>query len=121
MSTWTYDVTTDIGKVRLMIGDTDIVPTSDAHFTDEEIQAMLTLYGSDLLLTASYLLEAWAAALSGSSGALKSEHIGDYSYTKDGVAEKTALALKYRNEATTNPAWDWGLFNMTDTEEDDDI
>ena len=110
-----YDVTTDIGKVRLLIGDTDVTPATDAHFTDEEIQAMLTMYG-DVLLAASYLLESWAAAL---ASALSSERIGDYSYTNNVVANKTALAKKYREEANTQPAsdiaeWDFSYEEKTE-------
>lgn len=37
---------TDIGDVRILIQDTDIVPTTDAIFSDEEIQVFLTLGGS---------------------------------------------------------------------------
>jgi hypothetical protein len=42
----TYDVTTDIGKIRLFIGDTDVTPASDAIFTDEELQVFLDIEGS---------------------------------------------------------------------------
>lgn len=42
----TYDVSTDIGKIRLFIGDTDVDPESDAIFTDEELQVFLDLEGS---------------------------------------------------------------------------
>jgi len=114
MSTWTYDPTNDIGKVRLLIGDTDITPTSDAHFTDEEIQAMLTLYG-DVLLAASYLLESWAASLSTTT--LKSERIGDYSYSKDPVGDKIALAKKYRDEANSQPVSDIAEWDFAYEEE----
>ena len=108
-----YDVTTDIGKVRLLIGDTDVTPATDAHFTDEEIQAMLTMYG-DVLLAASYLLESWAAAL---ASALSLERIGDYSYTNNVVANKTALAKKYREEANTQPASDIAEWDFSYEEE----
>jgi len=113
--TATYDIATDIGKVRLLIGDTDVTPATDAHFTDEEIQAFLTLYG-DVLMAASYLLESWAASL---AGAMKSEHIGDYSYSKDAVADKINLAKKYRDEANTQPASDiaeWDFAYEAETE-----
>jgi len=44
--TATYDTATDIGKVRLHIGDTDVTPASDAIFTDEELQVFLDTEGS---------------------------------------------------------------------------
>ncbi len=43
---FTYDISNDIGKVRLYCGDTDIVPTTDAIYTDEELQVFLTETGS---------------------------------------------------------------------------
>ena len=110
--TTTYDITTNVGKVRLMIGDTDI---TDAHFTDEEIEAMITMYG-DLMLAASYLLEAWAASLAGN---MKSERIGDYSYSRDGAGDKIALAKKYRDEVNSQPASDiaeWDFAYDAETE-----
>jgi hypothetical protein len=109
VSTWTYDPTTDIGKIRLLIGDTDIVPTTDAHFTDEEIQAMLTTYGS-ILMAASMLLEAWAASLTSEA---TSESIGDYSYSKKTAANKIELARKYREEEINIPASDIASMDLT--------
>lgn len=41
--TATYDLSTDVGKVRLAIQDTD---TSDAEFTDEEIEVFVDTGGS---------------------------------------------------------------------------
>ena len=106
----TYDLATDIGKVRLLIGDTDIVPTTDAQFSDEEITAFLTLSGGSVLLAASYALEAWAATV---TGGLKSEKIGDYAYTKDEATAKTALAKKYRDEDAMTPVFEWSEFDLT--------
>jgi len=110
MSTYTYDATTSNGRVRLLIGDTDISPTTDAQFSDEEITAFLALSGGSVLLAASYALESWAGAL---SGALTSEKIGDYSYNKKEVDVKMALALKYRNEDGLYPAFEWSEYNLT--------
>lgn len=41
--TTTYDTDTDVGKVRLAIADTD---TTDAEFTDEEIEVFISAGGS---------------------------------------------------------------------------
>ena len=106
----TYDVTTDRGKVRLMIGDTDVTPATDAHYTDAEIDAFLTMASGSLLLAASYALEAWAAILSGD---LSSEKIGDYAYTKKVVENKTALAKKYRDEDASTPYMTWAEPDFT--------
>jgi hypothetical protein len=48
---FTTTVTTDRGKVRLLISDTN---TSYPIFDDDQIDAFLTLSGSDLFLAASY-------------------------------------------------------------------
>ena len=52
-----YDPTTDIGKVRLLIGDTD-----EAVFTDAEIQAFLDLADDSIPLAAAKALRAMAAS-----------------------------------------------------------
>ena len=62
----TYDLTTNVGKVRLKISDTDV---GNPAFTDAEINAHLTeagelLSGSAMILAASGLtLLAWAVKL----------------------------------------------------------
>ena len=106
---YTYDVTTDIGKVRLLIGDTDITPTTDAQFNDEEIQVFLDI-GASVLMGAAKALEAWAGAISGD---LTSEKIGDYSYTKKTVADKLALADKYAKQDAETPYLTWSEMDLT--------
>lgn len=57
---FTYDLTSDIGQVRLLIGDTvqDAgVKPDDDNFSDEEIQAFLDRNDSDVNITASEMLE----------------------------------------------------------------
>ncbi len=105
----TYDLADDIGKVRLLIGDTDITPITDAQFSDEEIQVFLNLGGS-VLMGAAKALEAWAGALSGD---LLSEKIGDYSYTKKTVADKLALADKYEKQDAMIPYMTWSEIDLT--------
>ena len=101
---YTYDVDNNIGKVRLLIGDTDIIPTTDAQFNDEEITAFLNLASNSLLLAASYALESWASAVSGN---ITAEKIGSYSYTKKDTEAKMALAKKYREEDASTPYFTW--------------
>jgi len=92
MSTWTYDLATLIGQVRLLISDNDIVPVTDAHFSDEEIQVFLTMAGNSTYLAAALALKAWVASL---ASTVASERIGDYSYSSGLVANKVALAENY--------------------------
>lgn len=96
MSTWTYDITNNIGKVRLMIGDTDIDPTTDAQFSDEELQHFIALASNNILIAAAYALESWAAT---ETAKLDSEKIGDYAYTRGAVNKKITLAKEYKKEA----------------------
>ena len=105
---YTYDLTTEIGQVRLLIGDNDIVPVTDAHFTDEEIQAMLTMAGS-VYKACVLLLKSWAATL---SGQMDSEHIGDYSYTRKEVANKLALAANFEALDISTPAMGWADMDL---------
>lgn len=55
----TYDLSTDRGKVRLIIGDTD---TANALFQDEELDAFLGLEGGDVRLAAAQALDAMASS-----------------------------------------------------------
>ena len=70
----TYDTATDIGKVRLYIGDTDITA---ALFTDEEIQVFLDQEGS-INSSAALALEVLA-----SSEARLAQMIKTLNFTKD--------------------------------------
>lgn len=97
----TYDITTDRGKVRMLIGDTDV---ADAHYTDAEIDAFLSMSGGSVYLAAAIALEAWAAT---ETANLDSEHIGDYAYTRGAVNKKLTLAKEYRKNDEENPAFEW--------------
>lgn len=110
MATWTYDTTTNIGRVRLLIGDTDIVPTTDAQFSDEEITAFLAMASDSLRLAASLALESWASTVSGN---MSSEKIGDYAYSKKEAENKLALAKKYREEDALTPYLTWAEMDLS--------
>jgi len=58
---FSYDPTTDRGKVRLQIGDTDTVNADRQLFTDAEIDAFLAQNTSIIKLSAADALEAIAA------------------------------------------------------------
>ena len=107
---YTYDITTEIGQVRRLINDTDITPTTDAEFSDEEIQFFLDLGGS-VLMAAAKALESSAAALTGD---LTSEKIGDYSYTKKTIADKLSLANHYIKQDASIPYMAWAEMDLTE-------
>lgn len=52
--TWTYDPSTDIGRVRLLVADTD---TTRRIMDDEEYQAFLDMSGGSVVLAAAKALE----------------------------------------------------------------
>lgn len=52
--TATYDITTDVGKIRALCGDTNM---SDPLLFDEEIESFLTLEGSAIKLAAATAIE----------------------------------------------------------------
>lgn len=56
-----YDPTTDRGRVRLMIGDTDADNAANQLFSDDEIDAFLALENNAVLLAASRALYSMAA------------------------------------------------------------
>ena len=56
---YTYDLTTNIGKVRLRIRDTR-GPTT-VFFQDEEIESVLADQGGNVLRAAADLLDIWAS------------------------------------------------------------
>ena len=114
---FTYDLTTDIGKVRLLISDSDV---TSFHFTDEEILVFLDLGGS-VLMGAAKALEAWAGS---ETDALDSERIGDYQYTRGAVSKKLTLAKEYRKQDSEIPYLAWAemdLSGLGDTTIDEDI
>ena len=54
----TKDITTDVGKVRYLIGDVDLTAP---YFQDEELQGFLDMAGSSVNLACAYALESLAA------------------------------------------------------------
>ena len=109
-----YDITNNIGKVRLMIGDTDI---TNAVFTDEEITYFLTANSENLNLAAADALEAWIAKY---AAAPDSEKIGDYAYTQKIIEKMNKLRNELRAkdaaalEAEANiPYLTWAEMDLT--------
>lgn len=101
----TYDLTTDVGKVRLLIGDKDI---ADPVFTDEEITVFLTDGGS-VPLAAATALESWASQYAANAD---SEKIGDYAFTQKIVDKMLALAKRFRDTEAASPYLTWAELDL---------
>ena len=112
--TYTYlPTTTDIGKVRLAIGDnTEAI----AIFTDEELQVFLTAEGS-VSSAAAAALEAWAATYAANAD---SEKIGDYAYTQKIVDKLLAMAARLREKESSTPVLTWAELDLAGTSEETD-
>ncbi len=103
-----YDVATDIGKVRLLITDTD---NSSPIFQDEEIDAFLTL-NDGVKRSAAAALDVIA-----SNQALVLKVIRTLDLSTDGAATARALrehADQLRDEAAVTEASDEGLFDYAE-------
>ncbi len=99
---------TDIEKVRLLIGT-----VVSATFSDTQIQAFLDMGGS-VFMAAALALKSYAATM---IEALKSESIGDYSYTKSAIDNALKLAANYEDRDAKTPAFDWAEMDLMGVEE----
>jgi len=107
-----YDITTNVGKVRLTIGDTD---ATAYVFSDEELTYFLTENSNNISLAAADALEAWMAKYATSPD---SEHIGDYAYTQKIVEKMNKLRNELRAKVESAPAFEWSEMDLTGEEED---
>lgn len=112
--TATYNLSDNIGKVRLKIGDTDVSPSSDAVFTDEEIEVFLDDNSSNINLAAADAAEAWAAKY---AVAPDSEKIGDYAYSQKIVDKLLSLAKRLREIEAESPVQEWSEQDFTGEDE----
>ena len=101
-----YDITTDVGKVRLRIGDTD---DTNELLSNIEITALLTSEGS-INLAAASACEAIAATYALNAD---SEKIGDYSFTQKAVDKYLKLAARLRETEASIPIFDWAEMDLT--------
>lgn len=100
MAAYSYDVSTDIGKVRRDIGDTNVA-NGAAHFDNAEVQSFLTEGGSVKAASGLALL-AWAAELSRSDEVVDAgSWRGD---TRDVCEKMRKLAKDYFDLAGYKPA-----------------
>jgi len=107
----TYDITTLVGKVRLIIGDTDI---TNNVFTDEEIEYFLGENDGNINLAAADTLEAWMAKYATSPD---SEKIGDYAYTQKTIANMNKLRNELRTKVESTPYLTWSEMDLTGEED----
>jgi hypothetical protein len=104
---FTYDPTTDRGKVRLIIRDTDTLTVANQFFTDLEIDTYLGLNGNDgtvacLKLSAADALDTWA-----SNEAMVTKVVTRLDVSTNGAAVAKALrdhADKLRTQAAESIA-----------------
>ena len=111
--TFTYVLSTDIGKIRLIISDKDV---TNPVFTNEELQIFIDSEGS-VNLAAAAALEAWAAGYAANAD---SEHIGDYAYTQNIVKKMLDLAARLRESVAITPAMGIASMNLTGTTIEED-
>ncbi|MBA7640125.1 hypothetical protein ES703_47790 [subsurface metagenome] len=106
----TYDLTTSVGKVRLIIGDT----AAPFVFTNAEITYFLTVNSNNINLAAADALEAWVAKY---TTAPDSEKIGDYSYSQKIVDHLNKLAKELRTKADGVPYLTWAEMDLSGVED----
>jgi len=119
-STYTYNLATDVGKVRFLIQDTDMSSVStnlpleqrSATFTDEEIAYMVADQGGDLYETASVLLLVWATNKQLIVIARRTSRTSvDYGAIR---ADLMALSKAYHDQSITSPADGYAEQSWTD-------
>ncbi|QGH73022.1 MAG: hypothetical protein [Siphoviridae sp. ctCJE6] len=89
--TFTYTLSTNIGKVRLLIGDTD---STAVILTDEEIDALLTMQGGDIFASAALAIRRIAM-----NKALLAKYIQAGNYTEN-TTEMPKILLQCAKELT---------------------
>ena len=82
------DYTSDIGMLRLLIGDTN---EDSLVFSDEQLQAFLLMYGNNRELSAIAVLESWATKLCTESG--DNYKIGDIEYQEGRSKAQQMLSM----------------------------
>lgn len=95
---FSYDLSTSVGKVRLNVNDR----TSPATFSDEEIQSFLDQNGGDVNLATSMLFYTLAASSTGSGGSIRA---GEYSEDLSNQAKQYLdMAKAFAEQAVLAPA-----------------
>lgn len=97
---FTLDPTTDRGKVRLLVGDTDTATVANQIFTDAEVDAFLDLEGNNVYAAAAAAASSIAA--SSAKSAIAWRALGNELQVdkKEVPSHYSALADKYRERAS---------------------
>jgi len=118
MSTFTYDITDNTGKVRLAIADIDMTTTVGNRedwtclFTDEELAIFLAQAGDNIWSAASIALYSVAAS---KSMLAKVRKLGDFSEDLTKLADSIrAQAKVYAGMADSAPAGAFAAMGFTD-------
>jgi len=117
------DYTSDVGKVRVLIGDTqaesvDAGEGTYMYFGDDEIAAFLTMYGDNTKLAAARCLETLATS---QAMLLKSWSSDDLTVNGDKIAESLRkLAAQLREEALQDESNEYFEMIKMFVDEDDD-
>lgn len=110
---FTYDVTTDRGKCRFLIGDTDTATSANQIFTDAEIDAVLGMNNQVIRLAAAMALVAMAA-----SQAMILKVISIHGLSVNGASVAAALrelAAEYQRQHNEGEDGDYeGLFDYAE-------
>jgi len=105
----TYDISTDAGKVRLLVGDTN---TAAAVFEDSTIDAFLSLESSNVYAAAALALESLAA---NRVRVLQVVDLLDLKLDGEGVARGLRMiAVQYRERSRQGDG-DWAGFEIAET------
>lgn len=100
---FTFDPTSDRGKVRLLVADTDQATPANQIFEDAEIDAFLSLASDEVFEAAALACESVAASTSRSAIAWRA--LGQHRIDKRDVPEHyRELAKQYRESARSQPA-----------------
>lgn len=117
MASYTYDIDTDVGKLRALCLDTDISGLSEtAILSNEQLDAFRTMASGNLFLAAAIALRAMASAVPPITYAA-----GDLRVDQREVARnRRLLADKYEQLAYDSPAefLDSFVYNITKLAED---
>lgn len=107
--TFTYDIATNVGKVRLKVGKLETA-VATALFSDEEITEKLSEFGGNIKLTAADCLDSTADYLVQKK---KVTTIGKYSINGAAMAaELRKRAVELRDQAENDGVADGSAFDM---------
>jgi len=91
------DYTSDIGMIRLTIGDLD---EDNLHFSNEQLRAYMTMTGN-IVLASIYACRAWASELSSTSGDIYRVDTIEYQEGKSKVGQLMSI-LKSLEDSIAN-------------------